>query len=158
LQLIAQGLVKTNIQTAEIIACPPLEASKFSQAGKLSNGSKKPVSVGTAGFSQDAKTTLISNENCDEKIKAEKIGSGAWSAADYHADTEGFKAHLEQLSKIGARQLDQPEATCHRNMLQRSKDKSVPVYDTGGQERNVQLRCRGHVFKDCSVHAERRVS
>jgi hypothetical protein len=78
--------------TGEITGFPPLDASKFSQAGQQRNWSKKPVSLGTAGFSQDAKTTLISNKNCDEKIEAEKICNGAWSAADYHARHRGLQS------------------------------------------------------------------
>jgi hypothetical protein len=114
-------MTKAQEQTAQII--------EFSPGHKHAKGPDKTTGAVTSGFSQDAKTTLISNENCDEKIIPEKITTGAWGATDYHADTEGFKAHLEQLSKMGARQLYKAEATCHRNMLQRSKEKGVPVHD-----------------------------
>ena len=84
-------MTKAQEQTAKII--------EFSPGRKHAKGPNKTTGAVTSGFSQGAKTTFISNENCDEKIT-----TGAWSAADYHADTEGFKAHLEHrkaLKSIG---------------------------------------------------------
>ena len=62
-------MTKAQEQTAKII--------EFSPGRKHAKGPNKTTGAVTSGFSQGAKTTFISNENCDEKIT-----TGAWSAAE----------------------------------------------------------------------------
>ena len=128
-------MTTSKLKTAEIMDFPLTEAGKFSQAHKNVKNQKAPTAATVLEFSHGSKTALGSNKAFSEKIVSEKISSekpntGAWSADDYHADAEGFKTHIAQLSKMEARNLYLAEATCHRNMLQRSKAKGVPVHDS----------------------------
>jgi len=96
---------------------------------------KTPKPPKTTGFCASPETQNVAflsksdNENVphlrkcadDHVSRTEKITSPCpWTATAFHDDPDGFRAHVDQLTKMQARALYQDEATSHRNIKGRA--------------------------------------